>query len=203
MLKKIKFKSLVNDKKITWLIDLDNTLYLESTEIFKIMDQRIAYYLSYKCRCDIDMAEKVRKSIFADHNNTFTGVVNEKIITKEELGEFLSFVHGFDIECRVNPNKKLLKLIQDIKGEKYIFTNSTKEYATRVLNCLGVNEKFHGIYSVEDFGYTYKPSKAPYLFLLKTLNLLPNNTVIIDDMNENLQTAKKLGINTIHVDEVK
>lgn len=72
----------------------------------------------------------------------------------------------------------------------------------RVLDSLGISKEFDGVYSVEDFGCNYKPSLNPYIYLMNTLNLQPSCTVMIDDVHENLETAKSLGINTIHVSEL-
>lgn len=48
-----------------------------------------------------------------------------------------------------------------------------------------------------------KPEKEIYEVLLKKYNLLPEQTIFIDDVKENIEGAKKLGIDGIHLPDFK
>ena len=44
-----------------------------------------------------------------------------------------------------------------------------------------------------------KPEKRIYEYLINDLNIIPEDSVFLDDLGINLKTAKMLGINTIKV----
>ena len=44
-----------------------------------------------------------------------------------------------------------------------------------------------------------KPDPAPYLWVLEHENIVPAKTIFIDDSAQNLETAKSLGMQTIHL----
>ena len=44
-----------------------------------------------------------------------------------------------------------------------------------------------------------KPEPEIFKYLLDTYDLIPKNTVFLDDMKINIEAAKKFGLNTIHV----
>ena len=44
-----------------------------------------------------------------------------------------------------------------------------------------------------------KPDLAIYKLAIKRFNLVPEKSVFIDDKLANIKTAKKLGLNTIHL----
>jgi putative hydrolase of the HAD superfamily len=44
-----------------------------------------------------------------------------------------------------------------------------------------------------------KPEPEIFEYLIGTYDLIPRNTVFLDDMKNNIEAAKKFGLNTIHV----
>ena len=44
-----------------------------------------------------------------------------------------------------------------------------------------------------------KPEPAIFEYLIDAYNLIPKNTVFLDDMKNNIEAAEKFGLNTIHV----
>ena len=58
--------------------------------------------------------------------------------------------------------------------------------------------KFSGIV-ISSHIQSIKPEPAIFEHLIDTYNLIPRNTVFLDDLKNNIEAAKKLGLNTIHV----
>ena len=177
------------------LIDLDNTIYSETEEIFSQIDLKMKSFISTKLNIDIEKAYDIQKKYFFKYGTTLRGLMLNHNI---KPSYFLKYVHNIDL----NPIKKNLKLkseMKKIKGRKIIFTNGTTEHATNVLKKVGVFEEVDDIFDIKDADYIPKPNILPYKKVVNKFKIIPHNTVMIDDIKANLVTAKQLGIKTIHV----
>jgi len=58
---------------------------------------------------------------------------------------------------------------------------------------------FDAVYSIESTRYLGKPSVAGFRMLLRKHHLDPRRCALVDDMLENLRTAKRLGMATVWV----
>ena len=58
-----------------------------------------------------------------------------------------------------------------------------------------------GIFDIIDAEYIPKPEIITYKKVLKKFNLIPEKTIMIDDLPSNLKTAKELGINTVLISQ--
>ena len=76
----------------------------------------------------------------------------------------------------------------------------TKE---QVLQALGLERYFDGVYAIEDARYRGKPALHGFHFLLRKHNLDPHRCAFVDDMLENLRTAHRLGMSTVWVSAVR
>lgn len=193
-----KINDFVANPKITWLVDLDNTLYMEESNLMPTIDQRIEYYLSYKCRCSLSEAQNIRQDLLTQYHNTFMGALEEKIVYSHELAEFINFTHSFVPINKIVPNKAVVDIVKNAKGKKYIFSNSTKFYISRILKKMGLVKNFDGVIDIQALKYTFKPKQEAFDLVINMLSLNPVNSVLIDDSVSNLKTAEKMNINTIH-----
>lgn len=203
MQKRVKIKNLIANPELCWFIDLDNTLYQPNGKIFSILDRRINYYLSYKCRCSLAEAENIRRELFKKYKNTFVGSLKEGMIDVLEFGEFLDFVHDFNVNGLMVKNKELDDFLTKIRGRKFVFSNSVRKYAQKVISSLNLENHFERIFSIEDFDYNFKPNEKPYHFVLNYLHIEPFNSIVVDDMQINLSIARTLEMKTLHVREVE
>ena len=177
------------------LIDLDNTIYSETEEIFSQIDLKMKSFISTNLNINIEKAYAIQKKYFSEYGTTLRGLMLNHNI---QPSYFLKYVHNIDL----NPIKKNLELkseMKKLKGRKIIFTNGTTEHATNVLKKVGVFEEVDDIFDIKDADYIPKPNLLPYKKVVNKFKIIPHNTVMIDDIKENLVTAKQLGIKTIHV----
>jgi len=177
------------------LIDLDNTIYSETEEIFSQIDLKMKSFISTNLNVSIEKAYAIEKKYFFKYGTTLRGLMLNHNI---QPSYFLKYVHNIDL----NPIKKNLELkseMKKLKGRKIIFTNGTTEHATNVLKKVGVFEEVDDIFDIKDAGYIPKPNLLPYKKVVNKFKIIPHNTVMIDDIKANLETAKQLGIKTIHV----
>lgn len=89
-------------------------------------------------------------------------------------------------------NDNYLKcLLNNLEGNKYIFTNATLGHAEMVLNRLGVLDIFDNIIDRTEM-QTLKPHKAAFNYFIENTNLNRNReTVFFEDTINNLITAKR------------
>ena len=65
---------------------------------------------------------------------------------------------------------------------------------------LNIDQKIKNIYDIHFVSFEGKPHVSAFQKVLAHAGLQASNTYFIDDMKENITTAKKLGFHTIHID---
>ncbi len=178
---------------ITWVFDLDNTIYSPQKDIFGQIDKRMTKFITAKLKVNEDDAFKIQKKYFIKYGTTLAGLMKEDKIQPKD---FLDFVHDIDLSC-LSADTKLSSAIKQLKGKKIIFTNGSKTHAEKVISRLGLNNVFDEIFDIEDSKFIPKPQIQAYLTFLKKLKLDPKKTIMFEDMSRNLVPAKKLGMTTV------
>jgi len=115
---------------------------------------------------------------------------------KEEAFLTLFFNQWMDMLTPIEENINLLKDLRNLGYKTYILSNFIKETYTYIEQKYNISQLFDGqiISGVEK---TIKPDKQIYLKLLSRYQLVPEESLFIDDVLSFLKPAKKLGIKTI------
>ncbi|NBG64528.1 HAD family hydrolase [Acidiluteibacter ferrifornacis] len=149
-----------------------------------------------------------------------TGIFEDYEIEKVNSTQFLAAIyHALDgqislQEIEVIWNKMLLdippkriKILQEQKQLKnsYLCSNTNEihidvinQYIKEEFNVDGLAPLFHQVYLSYKLGIR-KPNPAIFELILNEHQLIPSETVFIDDSAEHIATANKLGIQTIHL----
>jgi len=92
-------------------------------------------------------------------------------------------------------NIELLSLIKESKGlyKLGILSNSMSPYFDTITRDLGLGEIFDEIVISSEIGHA-KPEPEAYREIITRLNVLPNETLLIDDNTQYVEGAGKLGI---------
>ena len=181
------------------LIDLDNTVSRESSNIFSQIDKKMKEFISYTLKISQKEAYTLQKKYFLENGTTLRGLMLYHNIEPEN---FLSYVHDINLTT-INKDIVLKNEIKKYKGRKIIFTNGTLEHASRVLKRIDIFEEMDNIFDIKDAEYIPKPQVITYKKVVNKYKLIPHNTIMIDDIKANLITAKKLGMSTILVSTKK
>ena len=181
------------------LIDLDNTVYRESSNIFSQIDKKMRQFISYTLKISQKEAYTLQKKYFLENGTTLRGLMLYHNIEPES---FLNYVHDINL-ASINKDIDLKNEIKKYKGKKIIFTNGTLEHASRVLKRIDIYEEMDNIFDIKDAKYIPKPEITTYKKVVNKYKLIPHNTIMIDDIKSNLITAKKLGMSTILVSTKK
>ena len=114
-------------------------------------------------------------------------------------------VHAWNAMILDYPKERLDALLK-LKEKHNIFllsnTNSIHlEKANRMLAQVtpnGLDHYFHKVYLSHEIGFR-KPHPEAFQLILDENNLDPSETTFLDDSIQHIEGAKKLGLNTIHV----
>ncbi|PHR62683.1 MAG: pyrimidine 5'-nucleotidase [Robiginitomaculum sp.] len=178
-----------------WVFDLDNTLYPAECDLFAQIDQRMTKFVSEYLQMHPEKARKLQKKYYLEHGTTLNGLMENHRIEPEE---FLEFVH--DIDHSVLPHSPdLRRAIEALPGRKMVFTNGSNGHATSVLAALGLQDIFDGIVDIEATGFIPKPSQPAYDHLVKHFDLVPDQSVLFEDLSRNLLPAHDMGFVTVLV----
>ena len=173
-----------------WIFDLDNTLYSPEEEIFSQIDERMTKFITDKFKINNEEAFNIQKKYFIEYGTTLSGLMKKNNI---DTDEFLEFVHDIDLDI-LKPDKKLNKIISNLPGKKFIFTNGSKKHAQNVLKKLQMNAIFDDIYDIKDSNFIPKPNMEAYTTFINKMGIDVNKSIMFEDIARNLQPAKELGI---------
>ncbi|XP_065623024.1 uncharacterized protein LOC111992350 [Quercus suber] len=209
------------------LFDLDDTLYSLSTGFFTICTKNIEEYMVQKLGIDEKEVQEISPVLYKTYGTTMAGL--KAIGHDFDNDDYHSFVHGrlpYDILKR---DHVLMNLLLSLPIRKVIFSNSDEAHVTKVLSKLGLEDCFEMIICFEtlnptnknnvdddniNFELTCQPNgnsglpKIPIICkplenafeqAFKIANINPEKTLFFDDSARNIQTAKRMGLDTVLV----
>ena len=176
-----------------WVFDLDNTLYSPEVEIFSQIDKRMTEFIKNKLNTSNEKAFEIQKKYFLEYGTTLAGLMKEEDVNPDE---FLEYVHDINLEI-LKPNEELNKIIKELPGKKFIFTNGSKKHAENVLNKLEMQKIFDHIFDIKESNFIPKPNIKSYRKFIKKMNIDPQVSVMFEDIGRNLEPAKNIGMQTV------
>ena len=179
-----------------WIFDLDNCLYPASAGLFELIDERMGAYIQRLLSCDPAEARRVQKYHFHTHGTTLAGLMKDHAVDPHD---FLSDVHSIPLD-RISADDRLASSLSMLPGRKFVFTNGDATYARRVLDAIGIGESFDDLHDIHASSYRPKPDPHGYALLCERFGIDPARALLADDMAQNLEPAKALGMTTIWVD---
>ena len=179
-----------------WLFDLDNTLYSGKTKVFEQVDKRMSKYISEQLNVNIKEAKEIQKDYFYKYKTTLNGMIKNHEI---DADEFLNFVHDINVDF-LKKDLNLATQLKKLDGKKIIFTNGSRKHALNIMQRIGVEQYFDGIFDIVDAEFIPKPAIEPYKKLVKKHKIDPNLCVFIEDIARNLKPAYEMGMKTVWIE---
>lgn len=177
----------------TWVFDLDNTLYPPEAAVFAQIDQRMGGFIAEMLGIPFDEAHVIQKGLFVKYGTTLLGLMTEYDI---EPKTFLAYVHDIDVSV-INPDSGLVRGLERLAGRRLIFTNGDVGHAERVMDRLGIDHLFDGIFDVIAADYVPKPHLPAYHAFVDHFDVDPDDSVFVEDMARNLVPAAEMGMATV------
>lgn len=181
----------------TLLIDLDDTTYPTSIGVWPILTERVYQYMRDVVGIPKHEIPEKRDRLFLEHGTTMRGLNIEYGI---DVQDYLKYVHEVDLSEVIQPDQNLREVLSALPQQKWIFTNASRQHADNVLGLLGIADLFMGVIDVLDTEPWCKPHQQAFEIALKMAGgPEPAETLFIDDLETNLDAARKLGIQTVRV----
>ncbi len=178
-----------------WVFDLDDTLYPREAGLMQQIDRRMTEYVAKQLAMDSVAARKLQKEYYHHHGTTLRGMM---IHHKTDPQDFLDFVHDIDYSI-LKPDPALVLAIGALPGRKYVYTNGSENHAQNVMERLGIEDVFSGIFDIAAGNYIPKPQTSSYQEFLKVFGVEAQKSLMIDDLIRNLIQAAKIGMHTLWI----
>ncbi|MDP2670083.1 MAG: HAD family phosphatase [bacterium] len=97
------------------------------------------------------------------------------------------------------PNEGMFELIDELKNKGYkiyLLSDQTNDWWPILSKKYSIAKHFDQVFISSEVR-AHKPEKEFYSFVLKELQLIPEEIIFVDDLQENLDPAKEMGINTL------
>ena len=183
-------KNLTNIKNI--LFDCDGVLYQDLEAVFGQVSKKMTEYISKKLNIDLIKAKELQTNYFHKYNTSLNGLMIHHDIPPRE---FLDYVHDIDLSF-LKEDKTLKYELENIKLNKYVFTNGSKEHVKNITTHLGIDDQFDGVFDIVDAEYHPKPEAITFDLMVQKFKIDPNETLYIEDIAKNLSIGKERGTTT-------
>jgi len=178
------------------LFDLDNTLYPREKGVFKRINERIDDFVREFTRTEEGAVESLRKEYKERYGTTLGGLMRHHAVDPDQ---YLAYVHDVPVEEMLAPDASLAAFLGSIDLPMAIFTNASHSHALRVLDTLGVTQRFEGICDLAATNYLGKPHHEAFRSAASFLNVPLQETIFIDDLAVNVEAARSFGLLAVHV----
>ncbi|WP_298124426.1 pyrimidine 5'-nucleotidase [Brevundimonas sp.] len=187
---------IVDPSRVTaWVFDMDDTLYPREQGVMRLVQERINLFLMEAVGLPGPEARVLQKQFLNEYGTTLAGLMANYQV---DPARFLREVHDVPLDG-LEPNPDLSAVLAALPGRKFVLTNAARGHATRVLNRLGVADRFAGVFAIEDMDLTPKPAPATFRRFLAAFDVDPHAAVFFEDTPRNLAPAKALGMTTVLV----
>ncbi len=179
------------------LFDLDETLYPRTSAVMPAIGERIKVFMMEVMGLTYEEATERRAHYNYTYGTVLRGLLQEESV---DIDAYLDFIHDIPVHQYIEPAPNLAHCLKNLRMKRYIFTNSYTKHAENVLDALGLNNCFEGIFDIRSVNFVSKPALHPYSTVINHLQADPVTCVYVDDQARNLKQPKMLGMTTVLVD---
>jgi len=180
----------------TLLIDLDDTLYPQTSGIWDMIRMRINQFLYEEMGFPAKDVPELRHRLWQQYGTTLRGLQTEFTV---DMAFYLDYVHDIPLESILKSNPQLDHILQGLPQRKVIFTNAYAPHAKRVTDLLGISDQIERIIDIYALSPFCKPEVEAFNKALELIDEIPEHCVLIDDSPGNISMAQSLGMGTISV----
>ena len=187
---------IVDPSRVTsWVFDMDDTLYPREQGVMRLVQERINLFLMEAVGLPGPEARVLQKQFLNEYGTTLAGLMANYQV---DPARFLHEVHDVPLDG-LEPSPDLAVALAALPGRKFVLTNAARGHAERVLDRVGVADRFDGVFAIEDMDLTPKPAPATFRRFLAAFDVDPQTSVFFEDTPRNLAPAKALGMTTVLV----
>jgi putative hydrolase of the HAD superfamily len=182
--------------------DVDDTLYSPNCGLGAKITSNIEKFLVDKMGVEPVESPSARAR-YQRRGTALAGLVAEAT-ADFSVDEYIEAVYGgIDYTQYIKPNPELKSMLEDIGRTRRVwaFSNTHKEHVLSVLAALNIPATtFEGIVEARGLHFVNKPTLDAYENALRACgDCDARQALLIDDNLENVEGARKFGMQTIHV----
>ena len=185
------------DKIELIIFDLDGTIV---NSIFDISDG-VNYVLTKMNRDNVSVSEVqgmigsgVKKLIELALND-----ISDEYILAESLDLFQEY-YSQNLITKTRPYDGVIKTLEQLSNfRKAIYSNKPQDLTYKVIEGLGLNSYFDMVQGADISKYKTKPSPEGIHYILRELNIKPENAIIVGDSTHDILAGKRAGVRTCAV----
>lgn len=172
-------------------------MYPFESGVWDAVGVRIQLFIKNKLNIPDEEVITLRTRLREQYRSTMQGLYVEFGIDQQE---YLQFVHDIELASLIPPNPDLPALLTAIPQKKYIFTNSTRYHAQRILQVLHVQDCFEDIMDATMIIPYTKFEREAFPIALRLIGSpAPSECVMVDDEEDIIDRAKEEGLKGILV----
>ncbi|MHB8764012.1 MAG: pyrimidine 5'-nucleotidase [Deferrisomatales bacterium] len=179
-----------------WVLDVDNTMYPAGSGLFARVDERICRFMEERVGLPPGDVPALRRRYRDEYGVTLGGLMAHHGV---DPGEYLPYVHDVPLGEYLAPDPALAAALAGLPGPRVAFTNGSEAHARAVMARLGVGALVERVFDLAFMDYVPKPRPHGYRKLLAALGVAAARCCLVDDLPENLDTARELGMATVLV----
>lgn len=184
-----------------WLVDLDNTLYDASWRVMGEINIRMTRFIAALLNLSIEEAGRLREHYWHRYGATLLGLVAHHGVNAQA---FLKATHpDQDLPHYVQRIRGETARLSRLKGERWLLTNAPRDYALHALEIIGLRQSFDRIITIDDMVVCGRLCPKPSIHLMRRLLRLSgrkaSQVALIDDHDENLKSAHRVGMRTARI----
>jgi putative hydrolase of the HAD superfamily len=153
----------------------------------------MTYFIQKEFQLEEESARDLQRRMFRKYGTTMRGLMTEHKMDPEK---FLQFVHDIDVSD-MSTDIELAELLSKLPGRRLIYTNGSVAHAKRITGQLGIEHLFDDVFDIVASKFIPKPDPEPYDEMIKTFNIDPKRSLMVEDMAKNLRPAANLGMITV------
>ena len=176
----------------TLFFDLDDTLYPNTTGLWKAIKERMNMYMHERIGIPEKDVPQLREQYFKMYGTTLRGLQARHQVDVED---FLAFVHDLPLNEYLKPDPIQRDIISSLGTRNLIFTNADVNHARRVLSALKLDDLFEVIVDVNAVSPYCKPMPESFAIAMDLANEPdPRKCVMIDDLPRTTRAALDVGM---------
>jgi len=176
----------------TIFFDLDDTLYPNSTGLWKAIKERMNIYMIEHMGLPEKDVPTMREQYLKMYGTTLRGLQERHDVDTED---FLAYVHDLPLKDYLTPDPLQRSIIASLPSRKLIFTNADSNHARRVLAALELDDLFDTIIDVNAVSPYCKPMPESFAIAQELANEPdPSKCVMIDDLTRTTRAALNVGM---------
>lgn len=187
------------DNTPVFFFDLDHTLYLKKSNVYS--DSVVQKYMQKV----LEMSSKEARRLFNYYDAKYQGQILQGLVNHHKVDpvQFETWIDDeAKLELALQPDEGVIATLSKSAARNWIFTNSGKDHAVRVIKALGIMPFIEAVIYL-DYSSTKKPPLKPHLeafgLAMKYARVtMPAHCILVDDILANASGACRAGWKSIH-----